>query len=86
MDYSKIIIDEENQTVFLEKPNMKIDLGGIVKGYAADKVKEYLVSIGVQKAIIDIGGNIHTIGSGHDQKGKDRPWLLGIQTHIISGI
>lgn len=80
VDYSKINIDEENQTVFLAEPNMKIDLGGIVKGYAADKVKEYLVSAGIEKAIIDIGGNIHTIGTGYDKKGKDRPWLLGIQT------
>lgn len=80
VDYSKIIIDGDNQTVFLVEPNMKLDLGGIVKGYAADKVKEYLVSIGIEKAIIDIGGNIHTIGTGIDQKGKDRPWRLGIQT------
>lgn len=80
VDFRKIIIDEENSTVFLAEKGMKIDLGGIVKGYAADKVKEYLLSQGVTKAIIDIGGNIHTIGSGVANDGKDRSWRLGLQT------
>lgn len=80
VDYTKIEVNEENSTVYLPVKGMKIDLGGIVKGYAADKVREYLISQGIKKAIIDVGGNIHTIGTGHTKEGTDRPWRLGLQT------
>lgn len=49
-------------TVFLKKKNMKIDLGAIAKGYAADTVSSYLRLSDVDRAIINLGGNIKTIG------------------------
>ena len=42
---------------------MEIDLGGIAKGYIADRLKEYLLSEGVTSAIINLGGNTLCIGS-----------------------
>ena len=42
VDYRDVIIDKEESTVFLKNEGMKIDLGSIVKGYAADKIKVYL--------------------------------------------
>lgn len=49
-------------TVFLKEKGMKIDLGAIAKGYAADTVSSYLKLSDVDKAIINLGGNIKTIG------------------------
>ena len=43
---------------------MGLDLGGIAKGYAADEVKEALVGEGIKHAIINLGGNVLTIGQG----------------------
>lgn len=80
VDYTKIDIDEENSTVFLEEEGMKLDLGSVVKGYAADKVKNHLIEQGYSRAIIDIGGNVHTLGKGVNPDKTDRPWRLGLQT------
>ena len=41
---------------------MMIDLGGIAKGYIADRVKEYLKGRGVEHAILSFGGNVVAIG------------------------
>lgn len=53
---------------------VRLDLGGIAKGFIADKVCEYLTSRGVKKAIINLGGNVQLIGSNG---GKD--YTVGIQ-------
>lgn len=50
-------------TVFLKNKGMKIDLGAIAKGYAADQVAEFLKLKEVNRAIINLGGNIKTIGN-----------------------
>ncbi len=52
-----------------------IDLGGIAKGYTGDILTEYLKSEGVQSALLDLGGNIHAIGSKPDGSA----WRLGIK-------
>ena len=54
---------------------MQIDLGGIAKGYIADRVVEYLRENGVQSALVNLGGNIITIG----QKPDGVPWKIGLQ-------
>ena len=72
VDYTKLSI--EGNTVTLPK-GMMIDLGGIAKGYAADKVKEYLAGRGVESAILSFGGNIVAIGL----KPGSKPWKVGIR-------
>lgn len=62
-------INVNNNQVSL-KENTKIDLGGIVKGFVADKIKEYITKSGVTSAIIDLGGNILTVGSNNDESFK----------------
>lgn len=79
VDYNKIKINEENKTVYLEKEGMEIDLGAIAKGYAADKIKEYLLNRGYTSSIINIGGNILLVG---DLLG--RPFNIGIRTPYIN--
>ena len=64
VDYNNVII--ANDTVVLSSPTTAIDLGGIAKGYIADKVAEYLNENGVTSAIIDLGGNIYLLGSRVD--------------------
>lgn len=70
-----VVLDHEAHTVYLKVPGMEIDLGAIAKGYFADKLKNYFVSQGVQTGIIDLGGNVLTIGRPID---KDK-WTVGIQ-------
>ena len=63
VDFRLIEICEEASTIRLENPNTWLDLGGIAKGYIADRVSEFLIEQGVTSAIIDLGGDIITIGT-----------------------
>ncbi len=74
IDYSKVIIDTQYNTVFLEKEGMALDLGGIVKGYAADQLTLIAQEHGVKQAIIDLGGNIYAYGTK-----TGSPWNIGIK-------
>lgn len=60
--YQNIILDEENQTVFLKLIGMKIGFGAIGKGYSADKAKKLLISKGVKAGIINASGDMNTWG------------------------
>ena len=75
VDYKKVLIDEEACTVTLQDPQAKIDLGGIAKGYIADRLKEYLKKEGVEHALINLGGNVLTLGTSSDGS----PFRIGIQ-------
>ncbi len=61
INYKDIII--KNNAIKLSNAYSAIDLGGIAKGYIADKIKDYMLSRNVTSAIIDLGGNILTIGT-----------------------
>lgn len=56
--YELLQLDADNQTVRLHKDNMRLDLGGIAKGYAADQALEVLVREGFSSAAVDAGGDI----------------------------
>ena len=56
--YEKIILDPVNQTVQLNVPGMKLDLGAIAKGYAGDCALAVLRSYGINSALFEAGGNI----------------------------
>lgn len=64
VSYKTIQID--GNTVTLADPEAAIDLGGVAKGYIADVLKEFLKSKGVKSALIDLGGNIVTLGTKPD--------------------
>lgn len=79
--------------VRLLDPKAKIDLGGIAKGYIADQVADALQEAGVTSAVINLGGNIVTIGSkpdgsdfviGIEKPYSDRSEVIG-KTQISSG-
>ncbi|BAQ24210.1 FAD:protein FMN transferase [Streptococcus troglodytae] len=77
IDPHKIILDAQEQTVFLSQKGMKIDLGALAKGYIADKIITYLKIQGAASAMINLGGNLLVYGPN-----KKRPnglWYIGIQ-------
>lgn len=73
VDYTKLELD--GNTVRLPA-GMMIDLGGIAKGYIADRIKSYLVNRGVRYAILSFGGNIVAIG---EKKPDGTEWKVGVQ-------
>lgn len=71
----KIIADEEKHTIAYTADSVDIDLGAIAKGYAADRIKEFICeNMENPKGILDFGGNIMTIG----EKTDGSPWNVGI--------
>ncbi len=73
VDYKNVKL--EGNIITLENDDTRIEVGAIAKGYIADKVKDYLLEQGVERAIIDLGGNILCIGGKKDSM----PFKIGIQ-------
>lgn len=73
VDYRQIQI--EGNQVSLKNPKAQVDLGGIAKGYIADRLIEQMKQEGVEQAIISLGGNVAVIG----EKAKGVPWNIGIE-------
>ncbi len=73
--YKNIVIDEKNSTVYLKKKGMYIDLGGIAKGYTADKIVEILKKSGIKSGIVAVGGDIKAFG----RKPDGSPWIVGVR-------
>lgn len=74
INYRHIQLNKEDHTVRFTYPNVKIDLGGIAKGYAVDRAIDILKSYGVTSAIVTAGGDSRMLG---DRRGK--PWIIGIR-------
>lgn len=73
IDYKNVVVNGEEVT--LTQPQAALDLGGIAKGYIADKMKAYLVSQGITSGLINLGGNVLTIGEKEDGSA----YTIGIQ-------
>ena len=71
-DFSKVILDEAASTVYLEDPDMRLDVGAIAKGWAAQRVSE----IAPEGLLISVGGNVCATGP-KDSQGT--PWVVGVQ-------
>jgi thiamine biosynthesis lipoprotein len=74
IDYRQLKLNQQASTIAFGKPGMRIDLGGIAKGYAVDNAIELLRRAGVTHAIVTAGGDSRLLG---DHRG--RPWMLGIK-------
>ncbi|HWR89689.1 MAG TPA: FAD:protein FMN transferase, partial [Dissulfurispiraceae bacterium] len=79
--YRNIILDRGQRTVFLKKGGMQINLGGILKGYAADKAVDVLRENGIRSGIVAIGGDIRAFGS----RPGGEPWKVGVQNPRQTG-
>ena len=75
VDYKKMTIDTDVSEVFLEDKGMELDLGGIAKGYAADKALEAVKARGIKAVLVAIAGDIR--GSGLNLSGQG--WKVGVQ-------
>lgn len=69
----QIDIDSANRTVRLKGHGTRLDLGGIAVGYALDRMEEIIRQQGIERAFIDISGDMIAIGSP-DEKG----WPIAI--------
>ena len=76
-DPFKVVLDDQNQTVFLKMKGMELDLGGIAKGWIADRIRDLWLAYGVEDGIINLGGNILLVGDS--PKRANGQWVIGIQ-------
>jgi thiamine biosynthesis lipoprotein len=73
--YRNIVVDATASTVFLRKTGVQMDLGGIIKGFAADKAIAVLKKNGIEGGIVAVAGDIRVFGRQPD----GRPWRVGVQ-------
>lgn len=76
--YDKLALNPADDTAFLTEQGSGIDLGGIVKGYAADEMQHILQTQKLKHGILYLGGSITVFGG----KPTGQPWVLGIQNPI----
>jgi thiamine biosynthesis lipoprotein len=74
VNWRNMLLDEKQHSVRFEREGMRIDLGGIAKGYAVDRGIAILQKRGIEHAVVTAGGDTRIIG---DHRG--RPWLIGIR-------
>ena len=74
VDFRHVLLDPKNQTVRFSRKGVRIDLGGIAKGYSVDCGIDVLKSRGFTRAYVSAGGDSRIIG---DRFGK--PWMVGIR-------
>ena len=74
VDSSKIIFDEKSGNIKL-KENMKIDLGGIAKGYTSNRVMQIFKECGVKSGLVSLGGNVQALGTKTD----GTAWQIAIE-------
>ncbi len=75
VDYRLVELEDKETAVKLPKEGMLLDLGAIAKGYAADEVRNIIVSKGIKSAYVNLGGNVLVVGGKPD----GNPWKVGIQ-------
>ncbi len=79
--FEKLKLDDQNRTVKFAVDGMRLDLGGIAKGYAVDKAIEVMQTSGAIGGMVDLGGDIRCFGA--PPRGKDK-WLIGLQDPNIN--
>ena len=75
VDGSQLEVDADNATARLLQAGMEVDLGAVAKGFAAGKAEEALREAGVERATIDLGGNVTVIGTRPD----GNPWRVAVK-------
>ena len=80
VDYRQVVVDREAHSIRFLKEGVRIDLGGIAKGYAVDRAIERLRELGIEHAMVNAGGDTRLLG---DRRGK--PWIVGIRDPRAEG-
>jgi len=73
--YKNIELNREELSIRFLNKGVKVDFGGIAKGYAVDKAKDVLASKGIKNSLVNLGGNIFALGSAPGRK----TWRIGVQ-------
>lgn len=74
VDWRQVQVDRAAGTIRFLRKGVRIDLGGIAKGYAVDRSVERLRALGIRHAMVNAGGDTRLLG---DRRGK--PWVVGIR-------
>jgi FAD:protein FMN transferase len=74
IDYRHVVLDRARHTIFFKAQGVRINLGGIAKGYAVERAAALLRERGVEHALLNAGGDTRVIG---DRRGQ--PWIVGIR-------
>lgn len=74
IDFRHLVLDSEPRTVQFARPGVRINLGGIAKGYAVERGAMLLQEAGVEHALLNAGGDTRVLG---DRRGQ--PWIVGIR-------
>lgn len=74
IDYRRVQLDPNAHTVFLDRPGMKLAVGGIAKGYAVDQVSKLLKAKGYPHHLVVVGGEVYASGTRGSRK-----WHVGIR-------
>lgn len=80
-DVSALEYDSENKTLKINKRGVKIDLGGIAKGYTSTQIIDIFRAHDIESGLINLGGNVQTLGTKPDGS----LWRVGIQNPEDSG-
>ncbi|WP_020598043.1 FAD:protein FMN transferase [Spirosoma panaciterrae] len=80
INYRNVLLDPDQQTVFLKEKGMRIGFGGIGKGYAAEQAKRVLRERGVESGIVNAAGDLTTWG----MQPNGKPWTIGIADPNLS--
>ena len=74
-DIATVMLDEQTSTVFLSDPEMTLDVGAVAKGYATERIAQYLEQQGISGYLLNVGGNVRCIGGRPDGE----KWAVGIE-------
>jgi thiamine biosynthesis lipoprotein len=75
VNYRDLILNSRKRTAGLRNVGQSVDLGGIGKGVAGDRIVEVFKGFGISSAYSNLGGNVVTVGAKPDGS----PWQIGIQ-------
>jgi thiamine biosynthesis lipoprotein len=72
-------VEQHGNRIRLANPGMELDFGGFGKEYAADRAASILLSHGIEHALVNLGGDIHALGTRGLPEHDGSPWQIGIQ-------
>ena len=80
IDFRFLQLDDDAETIFFRKKGVRINLGGIAKGYVVERGIALLRERGITSAVVTAGGDSRLLG---DRRG--RPWMIGIRDPRVDG-
>lgn len=75
-DASQIIYDEDSRKISFDREGMKIDLGGIAKGYTSSRIMDIYKENNISSGLVNLGGNVQALGTKPDGS----KWRVAVQS------